>query len=629
MGGSNTTPESGFVPGVYGVQGTPSPDNIPSSRVDSATWTDQSGNLWLFGGFSVNGSNLYFLNDLWEYDPSTNEWTWVAGSNNPPCAVIDTLTQCAQSGVYGTLGQASAGSFPGGRDSAAFWTDTNGILWLYGGEGFDSLGQDGVLNDLWAFDTQARLWTWMGGDTTVPGNGYGDAGVYGTIGTPAPANNPGALFMEATWTNSNGDAWLFGGWGNDANGVNGLPNNLWKYDSALGQWECVEGSPTFSTPWIHPSTYGTMGTPAPANVPGTRWNSSAWTDKHGNLWLFGGQGYDAQANSGYLNELWQFDPSISEWTWMAGNSVMNCLPDSNKQNCGVGGTYGTLGTYAAGNLPGGRTQAQFWTDVAGNFWLLGGSGYNGNGVYSLLNDLWEFDPATSQWRWLAGLKGNGFGAGVYGTLGTPGMANYPGARHGAMTWTDGNGNLWLFGGNALDSTGNIGLLNDLWQYNPAAAPPADFSIAASPASLTVNPGQSGSVTVSITPLNGFGSAVSFSCSGLPAGDSCSFSPSTLNPTTSAAASTTLTVDISSSSASASYRSIPILPAAIPAFLFVLMLKKRRVFAWRVLALLLVPLALCTGCGSLNTIPQPVTITFTVTATSGSLVHSTTITVTVN
>jgi N-acetylneuraminic acid mutarotase len=34
------------------------------------------------------------------------------------------------------------------------------------------------------------------------------------------------------------------------------------------------------------------------------------------------------------------------------------------------------------------------------------------------------------------------------------------------SWIDASGNLWLFGGNGYDSTGNFGYLNDLWQYDP-------------------------------------------------------------------------------------------------------------------------------------------------------------------
>lgn len=82
---------------------------------------------------------------------------------------------------------------------------------------------------------------------------------------------------------------------------------------------------------------------------------------------------------------------------------------------------------------------------------------------------------------MGGNSGAGSGAGVYGTVGVPSAANMPGSRHGAVSWVDQNGNFWLFGGNALDATGNIGLPNDMWVYQPYTANFAapDFSIATS------------------------------------------------------------------------------------------------------------------------------------------------------
>jgi hypothetical protein len=59
--------------GVYGTQGVASASNAPGGRSGASSWIDASGNLWLFGGVG--------LNDLWEYAPSTGDWTWVSGSN--------------------------------------------------------------------------------------------------------------------------------------------------------------------------------------------------------------------------------------------------------------------------------------------------------------------------------------------------------------------------------------------------------------------------------------------------------------------------------------------------------------------------------------------------------------------
>ena len=36
--------------GVYGTKGVAAPANVPGARYDSCSWTDSSGDLWLFGG---------------------------------------------------------------------------------------------------------------------------------------------------------------------------------------------------------------------------------------------------------------------------------------------------------------------------------------------------------------------------------------------------------------------------------------------------------------------------------------------------------------------------------------------------------------------------------------------------
>jgi N-acetylneuraminic acid mutarotase len=155
MGGSNSVSSgSNGQPGVYGTLGSGAIGNIPGGRDNVATWTDRNGNFWLFGGegIDVNG-NFGVLNDLWEFSPSTNQWTWIGGSSAVPASCAgNTSVACGQSGVYGTIGSASATNIPGGRAAASFWTDSSGNFWLFGGSGFGS-GQDlGELNDLWKFN---------------------------------------------------------------------------------------------------------------------------------------------------------------------------------------------------------------------------------------------------------------------------------------------------------------------------------------------------------------------------------------------------------------------------------------------------------------------------------------------
>jgi len=466
MGGSSTA-GSGGQPGVYGTLGTPAAGNIPGSRQYAVSWTDKSGNLWLFGGngYDVNGKSGY-LNDLWEFSPSTNQWAWMGGSNTVGnCTASGSGPLCAQPGVYGTMGTPAAGNTPGSREYATNWTDGNGRLWLFGGLGYDAAGTWGFLNDLWEFTPSTNKWAWMGGSSTSGGIGQ-LAGVYGKLGTPAAGNFPGGREAASSWTDTSGHLWLFGGYGSDSGGHLDLLNDLWEFNPSTNQWAWMSGGSTLScsVSWCAaPGAYGTLGIPAAGNLPGGREYATSWIDRSGNLWLFGGFGSPSDYGSTInLNDLWEFSPSTNQWAWMGGGNTVA------KTGYGV---YGTLGIPAAANVPSGRRLTTAWTG-GGNLWLFGGQGNAANSAGFDPNDLWEFSTSMNQWAWMGG-SNTGPTPGVYGALGTPAAGNIPGSRWGATSWTDSSGNFWLFGGYGFDAKGNWAILNDLWSYQPSAAlPPA-------------------------------------------------------------------------------------------------------------------------------------------------------------
>jgi hypothetical protein len=211
--------------------------------------------------------------------------------------------------------------------------------------------------------------------------------------------------------------------------------------------------------------YCNLGTPAAGNIPGSRKFATSWTDSSGNFWLFAGYGDDANTAQGWLNDLWKFNPATNLWAWIGGSSSVG-------SNGGQPGVYGSLGTPASTNIPGGRQIGAHWTDHSGNLWLFGGTGLDAGGNYGILNDLWEFNPAKNTWAWLGGSStagSNGGQPGVYGTLGIPAPGNLAGGRGSAASWIDSGGNFWLFGGNGFGANSNQGDLNDLWEYQPLSA----------------------------------------------------------------------------------------------------------------------------------------------------------------
>ena len=293
--------------GTYGTLGTPAAANVPPPRVGAVTWTDASGNLWLFGGTGFDATvyqNIGQFNDLWVFRPASGQWTWMGGQSPGTYApnLNGFYAGMDYRGNYGTQGVGAAGNYPGAREYASAWVDSSGNFWLFGGGGWDSAGQEGVLNDLWKYNPTTNVWTWVSGSSSI-----NTATVYGTQGVPASTNMPGSRLDAATWMDSSGNLWVFGGGGFDGAGGKGALSDLWEYSPSTNQWTWVNGSKTANTIGV----YGTAGAAASTNAPGGRAGALFWTDTAGNHWLFGGYGLDNGnpndlTQQQYLNDLWRF-----------------------------------------------------------------------------------------------------------------------------------------------------------------------------------------------------------------------------------------------------------------------------------------------------------------------------------
>ena len=412
--------------GVYGTMGVPAVANTPGARQYTVEWSDPASTVWIFGGYGYSSGSPGCLNDLWKYDALTGMWTWMKGSN-----LSDQL------GTYGTLNLPSSGNAPGGRYRSVSWRDTSGSLWLYGGYGFPKSGGPGKLSDLWKYDPSSGTWTWVNGSDQIniapthgtlrvfdasntPGcregasswadasgnlwlfggvslfghmndlwkysiaenkwawmhgsSSQGQPGTYGTMGEAGPTNTPGGRISAAATVDTSGCLWLFGGQGYDYSGSGPADlNDMWKYDPLLGTgyWTWMKGSNASAQYGV----YGTKGVGTSTNTPGARVYSAFWTDTTGTLWLFGGTGF-AASTTGYLNDLWAFDPVSGNWTWMKGSSLPN-----------QSGTFGTRGAASASNIPGGRYSSA-GARIASTLFEFGGGGYGAGAPTGYLNDFW-------------------------------------------------------------------------------------------------------------------------------------------------------------------------------------------------------------------------------------------------
>jgi hypothetical protein len=169
--------------------------------------------------------------------------------------------------------------------------------------------------------------------------------------------------------------------------------------------------------------------------------------------------------------------------------------------------------------------------------------------------------------------------------------------------------------------------------NGTATPAPTFTISSPTGPQTIAAGGSATYTITVTPQNGsFNNAVTFVASGLPAGATATFQPTSVTPGGSAASST-LTIQTGTVQTAAAKVGWGLAAPALAALgLFFLPGKRRR--RWITMAVLLLTsfgaVTAMTGCGGGFAIPKaPLqTYTVTVTATSGTIQQTTTVTLTV-
>ncbi len=417
--------------GIFGTQGVASSNNKPAALYQSCSWSDEQGNFWLFGGANFTSDGTFRpYNSLWKYTVATNEWTWMKGNNAP-----------FSYGVYGVESIPDSDNTPGSRYMAASWVDTAGKLWLFGGYGYDG-GAFGIgnLNDLWSYDPITNEWTWMKG-----ANSAYQAGVYGHKGIADSTNVLGARSQSDSWTDTNNNLWLFGGW---EHGNSVYYNDLWKYSITTDEWTWMKGD---SLP-NQPAHFGTLGVEDSLSKPGCRQCQTHWVDSSGNLWMFGG-GLETQD---IFQDIWEFNVTTDNWIWWGGYGGSNTYVLDTGLAC----------VAQQSNWLESRSEMAISWKSKNDLWLYGGDGYSQvfNNVESM-NQLWKFSLDNKIWTRVSGV--DYYVDGFFGTLGMPSQFTHPSSKFGFVSWQDQSDNLWLFGGvYTFFPNMQTPCFNDLWRYVP-------------------------------------------------------------------------------------------------------------------------------------------------------------------
>ena len=250
------------LPAIHGNIGQFDSTYIPQSCANSIGWTDANNNLWMFGGvytvyLQQNFINIvyYNLNDLWEYNTTTNQWAW-----------------------FGESG-------PSQRACWAHWKDSDGNFVLFGGCQFilydcdNGCNSMSGFNDLWKYDVVNNQWTGL--PTADYNNDFYSAWLYYNYPQTCATGDtsaPGSCYNTAAWSMNCDNLVFYGGY-NTADYYGGLiDNGMWNFNMNTNKWTLMSQSNT------HPDNGA---------------NAVSFNDNSGNLWLFSGSSH---------NYLWKYIP---------------------------------------------------------------------------------------------------------------------------------------------------------------------------------------------------------------------------------------------------------------------------------------------------------------------------------
>ena len=370
VGGSNTRNQK---PSVRGSQ------VYPGSRKGATSWLDKSGTrVWIFGGlgYGVERSSsihLPTLNELWSFDVETKDWSLAdfhngTGLRPPPCSGCVSCNYKHQAVLFGATpltwmfnmveehwSSHNLTRSPIPRSNAAYWCDAeNGTLWIFGG-----VSSKEELGDFWQFSFKNMEWREMKPMTNK-------------------SSFPPKCHNAATWIHPSGKLYMFGG-SYHAH----VTADFWVFSPVTSVWMKLNGNARSHT---CAGKYGEMGVPSSGNQPGCREGSATWIDEQGDLWLFGGLGFDNYSTTGtalsmigLLSDLWMFNSSSKVWAWIGGLSRSEGVP-----------FYSEKGKLDSHNLPGPREGAVSFCH-GNQLWLFGGAGHDVKEFDGILNDLWLYE----------------------------------------------------------------------------------------------------------------------------------------------------------------------------------------------------------------------------------------------
>lgn len=231
----------------------------------------------------------------------------------------------------------TTGTPPSNRNSLGIAPIGNNI-YLFGGT-FDNFSTQQVVsyNDLYVFKTQSNAWVKLN-----------------PVGTLPPPRGFSVCFGDA----KNNILYMFGGTSFKTLKVAPVPfkdltmfNDLWVYSVKDNKWKQITTT----------------------NGPSPRAKSIGWF-ADGKIYIFGGVAGDWNT----YNDLWMYDVNKNAWTQLIANGDANSPPTRQEAQGGlVPNSNGTLAVIYGGEKI---------------------SSSAGNSKFDILNDTWEYNIKTNQWK---------------------------------------------------------------------------------------------------------------------------------------------------------------------------------------------------------------------------------------
>jgi hypothetical protein len=145
LSGMTTRDSSKRYEGNYAVKGTEDANTLPRQRAWSTCSIDSINSaIYIFGGRSYFGDSM---SDTLKFNLITNLWTYISGSY-----------MNGDAGVLQDQASFSVNNYPANRFAAGYGQDSQGNLFVFGGQGEDAANNDQFPQDLWIFNVTQTGW---------------------------------------------------------------------------------------------------------------------------------------------------------------------------------------------------------------------------------------------------------------------------------------------------------------------------------------------------------------------------------------------------------------------------------------------------------------------------------------